>query len=696
MRTLKRSVALALAAPAAAWAQVDTTDWACEYCPFEEGYRADYEAGGTYVNEDAGRFGNGTGLDEKGGYINLDGEGSYAKDGKQMRWYADDLGLRSRLLHIEGGQQGTFGLNLAYSELPYRLFDTSSTIFAASGDELSVPAGWVRAPTTAGMTALSSSLVGRPIETDRQTLEVGGHYMPSVAVSLFADYRRRQRDGVAIDSASTFTQGIFLPRPIDDYTDEMNLGARYASGALNVQLEWYASFYRNDVSSLTWDNPFTGFPGADQGRTAVAPDNDFTQVSLSGGYFAEPFDTNIVFSVAMGQGEQTASLLPYTINPLLSPPSLPVAALDGKVDTSNYAFTVTSRPFDKTRVKLSYRYDERDNKTPVSMWERVITDAVTSGQPEANVPYSFERSRLNLSASYQLFDSLRLSAGYDRGQTDRDFQEVAEQTEDTGWGKLRWRPTGYVDVSVRGGTSRRDVDRYDETVAIGLGQNPLMRKYNLAYRYREFGELAVSASLPNAPVSAGITWLMADDSYTLSELGMTESTEDRLTVDLSWAVNETATVYVTAGSETIEAQQLGSETFGSPDWSADHDDDFSHYGAGFRILNIGEKTSIELDYTRSTGETDIVVTRFGGAASSLPKLESNMDILGIDVSYAFSDRIDTNLYVRYEQADFDDWALDGVGPATVPAVLTFGASAFDYDVWAVGVGFRYRVGGSSE
>ena len=30
-----------------------------------------------------------------------------------------------------------------------------------------------------------------------------------------------------------------------------------------------------------------------------------------------------------------------------------------------------------------------------------------------------------------------------------------------------------------------------------------MRKYNLAYRYREFAEMSVSASLPETPISVG-------------------------------------------------------------------------------------------------------------------------------------------------------------------------------------------------
>ena len=58
--------ALVLLAPAMSLAQVDTSDWACESCPFDQGYRAEIDAGATNVSDDAARFGNYTGYDEKG------------------------------------------------------------------------------------------------------------------------------------------------------------------------------------------------------------------------------------------------------------------------------------------------------------------------------------------------------------------------------------------------------------------------------------------------------------------------------------------------------------------------------------------------------------------------------------------------------------------------------------------------------
>ena len=79
----------------------------------------------------------------------------------------------------------------------------------------------------------------------------------------------------------------------------------------------------------------------------------------------------------------------------------------------------------------------------------MITDTFTTLELEANIPYSFERSSLSLSADYDLYDTLRLSGGYDRKDIERDFQEVAEQTEDIGWGRLRWQPTPALELDVR-------------------------------------------------------------------------------------------------------------------------------------------------------------------------------------------------------------------------------------------------------
>ena len=675
----------------------DTSDWACEYCPFEDGHRADYAAGATTVDEDSAFFGNATGYDEEGTYANLDGEGTYASDGYRLNWLAEDLGLDSRAFELDGGRQGSFDFRLGYRELPRRQFNTTATIFEQSGsDSLSLPSGWVNGATTGAMTELDASLAARNIESDRSVFDLGASYLPSDRWRVSVDFRRQEHDGSKIFGGAAFATASLLPMPFDYETDEIDIGVRYNGERGFVALGWYLSDFENANTALTWEQPFAFDPvlGNDTFSSAQAPDNKAQQVSVQGGYSFQEQMTVVSFSAAFGEIEQDDSLLPYTVTSGIGTSPLPRSSLNGSIDTTSFAVALTSRAVDKARIKFSYRYDERDNQTSQDLWNRVIVDTFATLEPELNIPYSFDRSSLSLSADYDLFDTVRLSGGYDRKDIERDFQEVAKQTEDIGWGRLRWQPTRALELDVRGGASERDIDRVDEAVAMSLGQNPLMQKYNLAYRYRQFGDISLSFSADKVSVTLEAAY--ADDDYTDSEIGITSGEELRLAADLNWAISENASAYLTAGLEDIESEQAGSELFAAPDWTATHDDDFTTLGIGFNVRNIAEKVDLQLDYLRSDGATEIILDSTINGQSEFPELETVLDYLRFKLTYRQSEQLEFDLNLRYQRFEAEDWALEGVAPATMPDVLSLGALPYDDEVVMVGVGFRYRTGAKSE
>ncbi len=681
---------LAVLGPAAALAQADTSEWLCETCPFDDGYRASVDVGATNVSDDAARFGNATGYDEKGIYANVDGNGHYASDAYRLAWRAEDLGLSSRVFEIDAGKPGVFGVKLGYRELPYRRFDTTRTVFLrGASDTLTLPAGWVRAGTTGNMPALQSSLRRQDIESDRQILDLGAGWTPFDRLTVHADFQRQNREGVRITGGSGFTQASLLPRFFDYETDQIDAGIRYAFDSGYIGLAWYGSFFTNRNHSLTWETPFLTAPGAENLRLATEPDNDFQQLSLNGALRTAAWDTVVSFSVANGQGEQNETLLPYTINPNAGAGALPRAAAGAKVDTARYALTLTTRPLENGRIRLTYRHDERDNKTPVDDWNRIIVDIFDAGELEQNTPYSFERSRLGVSGELVVWKGIRISGGYDRKQLDRDYQEVAEQTTDAGWGQVRWRPFDWLDLRAKGGTAERDIDRYDESVAVSLGQNPLLRKYNLAYRFRSWGEFAATVSPATARWSITTTALLADDRYNKSLLGMTDSEELRVTADFSIAVGERASLFLLLGREEIDALQTGSEQFGSWDWLARHNDEFTHVGVGGRWRNADDKLDLRIHFNRGDGKTRIRMDSLTGGPSTLPDLESTLDSLRVTGRYRITERLAGILNLRYERFKLTDWAL--VAPDTLPTILTLGAQPYDYDVWALGLALRYSV-----
>jgi MtrB/PioB family decaheme-associated outer membrane protein len=691
MKYARQIILLLLAMPAAALAEVDVSEWLCESCPFADGYHSDFEAGATYVSDEDVRYGNATGYDSDGVYANVDGEGVYTSDGYRQTWRIEDLGLDSRIVSIDGARQGSYGYWFEYSEIPSRVFGTTETIFSDSSGVLQLPSSWVAAGTTTGFTALNDSLKSQVIETDRQFAQIGGRWIASDAFEFYADYSRQTRDGIDIKSGGGFTQASLLPRRIDFATDQANIGIRFHTSNGIMTLAYYGSYFDNKNSALVWQTPFTAAAGATELSMAEEPDNNFQQVSFSGAFQANFWQSVLAFSASTGRGEQNEKFLDYTSNPNLVTQTLPRNSLQGEVDSSRYALTVTSRPTRRVRLRLSYRYDDRDNTTAIDDWSRVITDVFPSGEVEQNIPYSFTRTKLSAAADVKLFDALRVSAGYDRNELDRTYQEVAEQTEDSGWVQARWRPADWLELRARGGSSRRDIDRYDETVGMSFGQNPLMRKYNLAYRYREFGELSANLSSKSRPVSLTATVFGADDSYSESKLGLTNSDELRYTVDLGWVVSEALSTYLMYGSESVEAEQLGSAMFSTADWSAAHDDEFQHWGLGLRWRPPEAKFEFRLDYSNGEGDTDIRIDN-NGIDSALPKLTSSLDSLRAEMAWRWSDKLDLTLDIRYESFQTDDWAIADVAPDTLPTILTLGASPYDYDIWAVGIGFRYYLG----
>ncbi len=681
------------AGSAAAQPVVDTSEWKCEFCPFEDGTRSEVTAGLTSVSDDTAFLGDASGLDEEGVYLALDATGSYAAEDYRLRWSAEDLGVDARAAEVEGGSPGRYDYRIAYRELPRRAFITTRTVFVADGDDrLRLPDGYVRAPATGDMSTLAASLVARDIGGDRRRLAVGAGVELVEGLRLSADYRRQEHDGVKIRGGALFTSASLLPLPFDYRTDEAELALAYAGERGRLSLGWYLSDFGNLNESIAWDSPFTTVAGADTLRMARAPDNKFQQLRLSAGLSFPAQRTWLSLSAASGRIEQDQAFLPYTINPDLAAAALPAPNLAGEVDTANYALAITSTAIERVRLRASYRYDERDNRTPQSDWGRVIVDSFASGEVETNRPYSFRRTRLGLEADYDLLESLRVSAGIERREHERDFQEVAEQTEDTGWGRVRWQALPSLQLDARAGSARREIDRYDESLAAFFGQNPLLRKYNLAFRYRRFGDLAIAWAPAELPVSLGLSALLTDDSYTRSELGMTSGDEQLVALDFGWTLSANASVHASAGLDRIESTQRGSQGFGAADWDAAWDDRFLTLAAGFRLREIGENLDLEFDYLRSDGSSELKVGGPLAGAAAFPDIESDWDSLRAGLTWRRSETLSITAELGWQRFETEDWALRNVAPATIPVVLTLGAAPWDEEQFLVTVGARYRFG----
>ena len=156
----------------------------------------------------------------------------------------------------------------------------------------------------------------------------------------------------------------------------MEASAAYTRGPVHASVAYFGSWFRNGDSSLTWSNPFlSGSAGATRGQLALAPDNEFNQVSASGAYDLGPL-LRISGDVAWGQMTQDAALLAASMNPALVA-TLPAASLSGRVNTFNANARGSTQITDDVRLTATYSRDARDNRTRSQAWSASTATALS-------------------------------------------------------------------------------------------------------------------------------------------------------------------------------------------------------------------------------------------------------------------------------------------------------------------------------
>jgi MtrB/PioB family decaheme-associated outer membrane protein len=490
------------------------------------------EVGGGYVTQDSFKFGQYNGLFNKGfyGILNFDLRSADDYD-SALRWRINgtDLGLDTRAASAEIGQQGKFRISVGFDELRSNRSDSYQTPFLGTGsNNLTLPSTWLvpvvpqvnatsgnfrgLSPTTGLAPALVNGVVTPPtaaqqaivnnvvatdvpafhnfdIDTIRKKYDGGFSYQFDPQWEFKASARHEDRTGTKLLnmlSLANGTSAVTLPDLIDQSTDQYNASVNYTSEKLFVQAAYYGSIFRNHVDSMNWQNPFLP---ATVAHMSSAPSNDFHQFTLTGGYHFSP-TTKLVLYGSYARNTQNDSFLG---DPGNSPLGLPVSSLNGLVVTKAFNAKLTAKPATGLNLTAGYKYDDRDNRTPVNTFE--FYDA---GEPKtgvspfnaalglpagtlgsniniyANRPYSKKLNQANLDADYVVAKGQAVKVGYEWQKIDRscpgswiNCADAPETRENTG--RAEWRVNVIPDLSGRlsYAYSQRRVD-YDENAWLAL------------------------------------------------------------------------------------------------------------------------------------------------------------------------------------------------------------------------------------
>jgi MtrB/PioB family decaheme-associated outer membrane protein len=685
---LRLTIAALLAAPAAAALAdapeaPDTSNWKCDACPFNKGYEADATLGAvdpSGANAASGRY---SGLDKNRVYVDADAHGDWHDEGGSYASYQlDDLGLDSRSGRIALGADGRYSLALSYTGLPHRVYDTTVTPYAGGGGSLTLPAGWVPAGSTAGMTDLASSLHGVDIGTLRKNYGIDGRWIVGSGWTVFGSAHREDKTGTDILGASFLTQAVQLPVPVDYETDTFEVGAAWANPRMSFRISASDSNFKDNTAALAFQNPYLPLvPSASTGLIALPPDNEARGLSVTGSSLL-PWHSNVSLALGYTELKQDQMLLPTsTMAGATSPGSF-----DGDVKLSHYALTVGSRPIPRLNLHGRVSYDERnDESTPLTI-AQVITDSLPG--PTVTTPrYDYDRTRFDAGADYRIARWLTAGVAGDRLDVSRTEQVVEHTADGRTYGLLRLTPWNSLAITLKGGAAHRNASGIN-LAYLPPEENPLLVMFNLADRDRTFFELGATVN-PTDTVSLGLQGFWADDEYHRSTLGLQSGRERRVTGTLGWNPAASLSFYADGGYQSQQTLQAGQYSGASPLWQALLQSRYWNGGVGARYTH--GKMTVNVDYAHATSGDETGVGQ-GGVLGAFPDLTSRYDSAGLTLGYALSKDLKVRLRYLYQNYASSDWALDNVGPATVANLLALGAPAQGYNVNLVGLSFTYRFG----
>ncbi len=492
------------------------------------------EIGAGYVSDDSYKFGEYNGLYDQGvfGILNLlySGGGTYNSD-NAVRWrvVANNLGLRTRDVSVEYGEQGRYRIDAKFDSLRKSRSDSYQTPYLGAGtNNLTLPGTWIKPvvpqsnannlnfrsllPASSQTPVLAGGVLVQPtpaqlaqmnaiiaadvpafhnvnLATKRESEEVGFSYQISPQWDIKLSAKNENKDGLKAMSTVTSLVREFaaiIPDLVDQNTQQYNVNLNYTGDTSYMRVGYYGSIYDNNVKSMTWQDV------SDPSRTSTtstAPSNEYHQFNVVGGYnFSR--QTKLVVNASYARTTQDSAYVDDPLRPL----ALPVSSLDGLVVTKSFDAKLTSHPTSDLNLSLAYKYDDHNNKTDIHTYFFYDANEARSGNASAfnaalglapntlgsniniyaNRPYSKRLNQIDASADYAIADGQTIKGVYQYQQYERDCTgswincSDAPKTKEN-LGQLEWRNSAIENVttSVSYTRSYRSA-KYDENAFLAL------------------------------------------------------------------------------------------------------------------------------------------------------------------------------------------------------------------------------------
>ncbi len=434
---------------------------------------------------------------------------------------------------------GKVAISGRWDQLPTLMSNTTRTLFTAGAPAVLTIDDALQAQVQASAAALRGIVDTRAtvftLESRRHIGDAELEYIATPALTFTQSFRMMDRTG-AIPYGGSWGHGNFSETfaPVNHRLTDWNGNGEFAHGPVLFRAGYVASFFKNEFSSFSFDNPFRAVDASSassRGRSSLPPSNSMfgvnglASVRLPGRSRASAYISTSMLKDASGTG-----ILPQTINSATAASALqPLsrATVDGEGRATSVNLTFTSRPVRTLDVNARYRTYTYDNRTPVfHSFQRVSYDNSPSNVAAGleTEPFGVERRDFLVDVRVIPRSALSAGVGYSRFEEDRTFRVFRSTTEDVSRLTVDFAGTRWFSLRTKFEHSqKRSVRDEEHFKAYSAIEQPGLMHFDIAPRDRNRATLLATV-IPVENLSLSVSAAGGRDDYLESQFGMRDST----------------------------------------------------------------------------------------------------------------------------------------------------------------------------
>jgi MtrB/PioB family decaheme-associated outer membrane protein len=633
----------------------------------------------------------------------------FTKETKEYKFNlaADHLGYRDQRYSATFNDFGKVKATFEFNQIPLNYSNTTQSLYTSSAPGVLVLSDGIQSGIQNKTLTLGSAMTGASVfdlQSKRSVADFRLNYSATDRVDFGLTMKNTLREGSQPYGATYgFSNDLEVPLPVDNRTTEMGAALQWSNDRGMAKVAYDGSFFRNNVSTLTWDNPWrvsdAAVGGPALGRMALAPDTDMNTGSAMGS-IKLPGRSRATAFLSIANLTNNTSLIPFTTNTALPtiPLARPTADLTARVTSMNYNFT--SSPTSILWFSARYRGYEYDNRSPEFYVGQTINyDTAVATLNSAAERIGFTRKTFDGDMAVSPFRYVSFRGGYTRESIDHGNPSngevtrfIEQSTEDTGRFSMDLTNVGWLTLRGVFEHSKRVGTAPDPLEMLSIGEQPTLRQFDIADRNKDSFRGIVQV-MPTSVFSVNASAGIGKEDYPGAYFGLRNNDNHVYSVGFDYVPIDAISAGVSYGYEKYTALQASrtanpltantlqylndpTQQFNDPrrDWTDDSADLVHTWNGSFDLLKVIPKTEVKLGYDYSKAQSTYV---YGLAANTtlpapvqLPAVVNTLQRGTADVKYFLTSHLAAGLVYWYDKYDVNDFALGPQSSLALPATAS--------------------------